>query len=57
VRRVTQTSSCYNGQTCVRESGPFLGFGCGDTKWGNWDKSEGKCVVCSGKKRKWVLQL
>ena len=49
VKRIIPTP-CDNGQTCIRETGTALGFGCGDTKWGNWDKSEGKCVVCSGKK-------
>ncbi len=49
VRKVESTP-CYNGQECVRENG-FLGtWGCTDTKWGKWDASDNKCVVCDGKK-------
>jgi len=38
-----------DGAICVRKTGIFFGLGCGNEKYGYWDSSEKKCVICNNK--------
>ena len=38
-----------DGDLCVRKTGIIFGLGCGNEKYGYWDSSEKKCVICNNK--------